>query len=253
MMPFSARCSVGALSGARFRRAFKDPFLRRGDAGAVRLVAVPMMAGLSLLAAMSMQECGRARGSIARVRPLHRAALSGAWRRDSLQVAGREDTGRGRARAVPAPSACACTTTRVSQRLRHLGCRWLRYIFYMLGRKFADHAAKRNYDGHLPVHSQIQVSLGVRRDLSAEPSLGDVPARQASADRRRGTQCPHGQDLRLRPNTGAGRQRSTRSHDAHRLRLLGAHLWPSPVRNRAGTGGSDVTRLFWRTLPGTAA
>ena len=42
-------------------------------------------------------------------------------------------------------------------------------IFDMLGGKFTNRAIRKRYDGHLPVYSQFQVSLGVNRDLSAEP------------------------------------------------------------------------------------
>jgi phytoene dehydrogenase-like protein len=42
-------------------------------------------------------------------------------------------------------------------------------IFEMLEGKYANHRIRRTYDGHLPVLSQLQVSLGVDRDLSREP------------------------------------------------------------------------------------
>ncbi|MBI4731111.1 MAG: NAD(P)/FAD-dependent oxidoreductase, partial [Chloroflexi bacterium] len=41
-------------------------------------------------------------------------------------------------------------------------------IFDMLGGVFVDRKTKRMYDGHLPTHQMVQVSLGVKRDLSAE-------------------------------------------------------------------------------------
>ena len=42
-------------------------------------------------------------------------------------------------------------------------------IFDMLDGQFVDRQIRRMYDGHLPMHSMMQISLGVRRDLSAEP------------------------------------------------------------------------------------
>jgi phytoene dehydrogenase-like protein len=42
-------------------------------------------------------------------------------------------------------------------------------IFDMLGGEFADRKIRRMYDGHLPTHQMVQVSLGVKRDLSKEP------------------------------------------------------------------------------------
>jgi phytoene dehydrogenase-like protein len=42
-------------------------------------------------------------------------------------------------------------------------------IFDMLGGEYANAGLRRRYDGHLAMHSQVQISLGVRRDMSAEP------------------------------------------------------------------------------------
>ena len=61
-------------------------------------------------------------------------------------------------------------------------------IFDMLGGDYADKAIQKRYDGHLPVHTQLQVSLGVNRDLSAEPHwvtyLLDSPIMLAGEARR---------------------------------------------------------------------
>jgi phytoene dehydrogenase-like protein len=42
-------------------------------------------------------------------------------------------------------------------------------LFSLLDRQYVPREIQRYYDGHLPIHSQLQVSLGVNRDLSAEP------------------------------------------------------------------------------------
>jgi phytoene dehydrogenase-like protein len=42
-------------------------------------------------------------------------------------------------------------------------------IFDMLGGAYASPPMRKLYDGHMPIHSQLQVSLGVNRDYSAEP------------------------------------------------------------------------------------
>lgn len=42
-------------------------------------------------------------------------------------------------------------------------------IFEMLGSEFTNRKIRRMYDGHLPTHQMCQVSLGLNRDLSAEP------------------------------------------------------------------------------------
>jgi phytoene dehydrogenase-like protein len=42
-------------------------------------------------------------------------------------------------------------------------------IFDMLGGEYANRKLRRMYDGYLPTHQMVQISLGVKRDLSAEP------------------------------------------------------------------------------------
>lgn len=42
-------------------------------------------------------------------------------------------------------------------------------IFHMLDGKYVDREIKRTYDGRLPIHTQMQVSLGVDMDFSREP------------------------------------------------------------------------------------
>jgi phytoene dehydrogenase-like protein len=42
-------------------------------------------------------------------------------------------------------------------------------IFHMLGGAFVNRKIKRTYDGSLPLHSQLQISFGIHRDLSHEP------------------------------------------------------------------------------------
>ena len=62
-------------------------------------------------------------------------------------------------------------------------------IFDMLGGTYVDcKPSDKRYDGHLPIHTQLQVSLGVNRDLSAEPHwvtyLLDEPVLIAGEERR---------------------------------------------------------------------
>lgn len=42
-------------------------------------------------------------------------------------------------------------------------------IFDMLGGEYTNRKIRRIYDGHLPTHQMVQVSLGVNRDLSKTP------------------------------------------------------------------------------------
>ncbi|MBK9613855.1 FAD-dependent oxidoreductase [Candidatus Amarobacter glycogenicus] len=42
-------------------------------------------------------------------------------------------------------------------------------LFDMLGEEFVTARVRKLYDGHLPIHAQILVALGVNRDLSTLP------------------------------------------------------------------------------------
>jgi hypothetical protein len=44
-------------------------------------------------------------------------------------------------------------------------------LFDLLDLQYIPRQIQGYYDGYLPVHSQLQISLGVNRDLSAEPHL----------------------------------------------------------------------------------
>jgi phytoene dehydrogenase-like protein len=60
-------------------------------------------------------------------------------------------------------------------------------IFTLLDGQYVDKRIRALYDGHLPILSEIQVSLGVARDFSAEPHwttyLLDEPVRIADRER----------------------------------------------------------------------
>jgi phytoene dehydrogenase-like protein len=61
-------------------------------------------------------------------------------------------------------------------------------IFHMLDGAYTDRRIRKMYDGHLSTHSMMQVSLGVKRDMSAEPHwvthLLDEPVLVAGEPRR---------------------------------------------------------------------
>jgi len=42
-------------------------------------------------------------------------------------------------------------------------------VFDLLDGRYVDKHLRRAYDGHLPIHSLVQVSYGIARDMSAEP------------------------------------------------------------------------------------
>lgn len=171
MMPFVGPLAQwGMVEAQDFAQRFKDPFLRRAIPELFGWPDIPMMAGLSLMASMHARNAGVPVGAsldFARAIEQRYKDLGGEifYRAQVEKILIEEDSsGRSRAvgvrlyddrifRADDVISACDGKGT----------------IFYMLGGKFANAAIRRTYDGRLPLHSQIQVSLGVDMDLSAEP------------------------------------------------------------------------------------
>jgi phytoene dehydrogenase-like protein len=166
MMPFVGPLAKwGLLSARDFAAKFKDPFLRRAVPQMFAWPDIPMMAGLSLLAYMHTQNAGfPAGGSLEFARAIERRYLElGGEIHYKAQVEKIliED---GRVRGVrlyndeihPGDVVISAADGRST-------------LFDLLGEDFLPKKIKRLYDGHLPVHSQIQVSLGVNRDFSGEP------------------------------------------------------------------------------------
>jgi phytoene dehydrogenase-like protein len=189
MMPFLGPLMSWAFVSSRdFARRFQDPFLRRAIPELFGWPEIPMMAGLSLMAAMSTKNAGVPRGAsleFARVIERRYRDLGGeiSYRAQVEKILVEKD-GRGRESAV----GVRLYDDRI-YRADHVISAADAYgtLFYMLGDKYVSRATRRMYDGHLPTHSQIQVSLGVRRDLSHEPHwvthLLDQPLMIAGEDR----------------------------------------------------------------------
>ena len=171
MMPFAVPLAQWGLVEAQdFALRFKDPFLRRAIPELFGWPDIPVMAGLSLMASMHTKNAGVPVGAslnFARAIEKRYKDLGGEihYQVQVEKILVEEDSsGRSRAvgvrlyddrifRADDVISACDGKGT----------------ILYLLGGKFANAATRRYYDGRLPMHSQIQVSLGVNEDLSAEP------------------------------------------------------------------------------------
>ena len=166
MLPFVLPMLRWALVPAKtFAARFKHPFLRRAVAQMFSWEEAPLMMGMSLLAYLHTQNAGFPQGgSLAFARALeqryrdlggelcYNAHVEKILTEDGRAVGVRlYDDAIYRADYVV--SAADGRTT----------------IFDMLGGQFVNRKLKRMYSGHLPTHSQVQVSLGVACDLSAEP------------------------------------------------------------------------------------
>lgn len=166
MMPYMLpMLKWGAVSAGEFARRFKHPFLRRAIAQMFSWEEAPVMMGMSLLAYMHTKNAGFPQGgSLAFARAIEKRFLElGGEIRYKAQV---EKILVEDKRAVG---------VRLYNDEVHRGdvvlsaCDGRGTIFDMLGGEFVNNRIRRMYDGHLPIHSLLQISLGVNRDLSTEP------------------------------------------------------------------------------------
>lgn len=155
----------GRLTAGEYAGHLKDPLLRQAMPLIFGWSTIPMMAGMAILAYMSIENAGfPAGGSLAFARALEKRylALGGQIHYkaqvEKIQV---EDD---RAVGVCLYNDRVYRATTVISAADGRGT-----IFDMLDGQYVNGKLRRLYDGHLPMHSQIQVSLGVNRDLSAEP------------------------------------------------------------------------------------
>ena len=167
MMPFVLPLARwGMLSAGEFGRRFSDPFLRRAVSEMFAWPEIPLMAGLSLLASMQRQNAGfPAGGSLAFAQAIERRYLAlGGQIHYSAQVEKilvEDDRAVGlrlyndeihRGDAVISAADGRAT------------------IYHLLDGRYTNRNIDRRYDeSRLPLRPQLQVSLGVDRNLSAAP------------------------------------------------------------------------------------
>ena len=166
MLPFmGAMAKWARLSAGEFAAGFKDAFIQRALPVIFGWNEIPMMAGVMLLGAMYSRNAGFPVGAsleFARALEQRYLALGGEmhYRAQVERILVENDRAVGvklyndeEIRADHVISAADGRST----------------LFEMLPPKYVPRKLKRLYDGHLPLYSQVQVSLGVDRDLSAEP------------------------------------------------------------------------------------
>lgn len=155
----------GPYSAAEFGEKFQDPFLRQAVPYMFGWTDIPMMAGLSLLAYMHTENAGfPAGGSLAFAQAIEQRYLTlGGKIHYNVQVEKillQDDRAIGVRlyddREFFADEVISCADGRST-------------IFEMLDGAYVDRQIKRRYDGHLPILSQLQLSLGINRDLTGEP------------------------------------------------------------------------------------
>jgi phytoene dehydrogenase-like protein len=155
----------GFLSARRFAARFRDPFLRRAVAQMFSWPEMPVMVGLALLAAMHTRNAGFPAGAS--------LAFARALERRYLELGGRIDYGAQVERILVEHDRAV--GVRLYSNDEHRGDYVVSAadgrgtIFDLLGGRYASRRLRRFYDGRFPLHSMIQVSLGVNRDFVREP------------------------------------------------------------------------------------
>jgi phytoene dehydrogenase-like protein len=155
----------GRLTAGEFADHLQDPLLRQAMPLIFGWADIPMMAGMAILAYMSINNAGfPTGGSLDFAQALEKRYLTlGGQIRYKAQVEKIlvEDD-----RAVGL-RLYDDTVVRADYVISAVDGRGT--IFDMLDGLYLNGKIKRQYDGRLPIHSQVQVSLGVARDLSNEP------------------------------------------------------------------------------------
>ena len=155
----------GLVSAQDFANRFKDPFLKQAIPHIFAWPEIPMMAGLSLLAYMHTKNAGFPQGGSLkfaqkienRYKELggtihYKSQVEKILTENHLTTGVRlyDDN------IIPSDYVISAADGRGT-------------IYDMLGGNYLDRKLKSYYDGHLPIHSQVQISYGVNRDLSSEP------------------------------------------------------------------------------------
>lgn len=155
----------GMLSATDFAQRLRNPFLRRAFPHLFAWPDIPMMAGLSLLACMHTGNAGfPVGGSLEFARAIERRylALGG-------QISYRAQVERILVRDGRAVGVRLYDNQEVSGDAVISAADGRATLFDMLGGAHLPNVYRRIYDGRLPIHSQMQLSLGVNRDVSADP------------------------------------------------------------------------------------
>ena len=166
MLPFVPELARWATQSSRdFANKFRDPFMRKAVAQMFSWEEAPMMMGMMMLAYMHKGNAGFPVGaSLEFARSLEKRYIDlGGVIRYKAQVE-KILTENGRATGIRLYNDEIHNADIIISAADGRGT-----IFDMLDGDYTDRKIRCIYDGHLPTHQMCQVSLGVNRDLSAEP------------------------------------------------------------------------------------
>jgi phytoene dehydrogenase-like protein len=166
MLPFMPTLTRwGMLSAEDFARQFKDPFLRQAVPQMFSWPEIPMIAALSLLAYMHTKNAGFPQGaSLEFARAIERRYknLEGEifYNAQVERILVKNNRAAGIRLYNDEEYFADYVISAADGR---------NTIFEMLGGEYTNREIRRFYDGSFPIHSMIQVSLGVNRDFSSKP------------------------------------------------------------------------------------
>jgi phytoene dehydrogenase-like protein len=174
MLPFVCPMAQwGNVSAAEFADRFHDPFLRRAIPQMFSWESIPVMVGMSLLAYMHTKNAGF---------PLGGSRQFAETIADRYLELGGEIHYESQVEKILVEKHCAYGV-RLYDNEKYFAvgaqptvgnrvisaCDGHNTLFGLLDGQYIPREMQHYYDGHLPTHSQLQVSLGVNRDLSSEP------------------------------------------------------------------------------------
>lgn len=155
----------GFVSARNFAEKFQDPLLRRAFCLMFGWPDIPVMVGMSVLAYMATGNAGfPVGGSLAFAQAIEQRYRDlGGEIHYNAQVE-KILVENGKAVGVRLYKDDIYKADRVISTADGRNT-----LFNMLGEEYVNAKIRRRYDGHLPVHSQLLISFGVKRDMSAEP------------------------------------------------------------------------------------
>jgi phytoene dehydrogenase-like protein len=175
MLPFLCPLSRwGNISAAEFASRFRDPFLRRAIPQMFSWDSIPVMVGMSLLAYMHTENAGFPMGGSLQFAERIAVGAKPTVGNRYLELGG-EIHYESQVEKIIVENKKAVGIRLYnneefwSERVIS-ACDGHNTLFSLLERQYIPRQIQRYYDGHLPVHSQLQISLGVNRDLSSEPN-----------------------------------------------------------------------------------
>ncbi len=220
----------GMLSSGDFARRFKHPFLRRAVGQMFSWEEAPVMMGMSLLAYMHNGNAGfPLGGSLAFARAIEKRFLDLGGEILYKSQVEKILVENGKAVGVRLYNDDVQRGDFVISAADGRGT-----IFDMLGGQFTDARIRKLYAGGMPILSQVQISMGVKRDLSAEPHwvthLLQEPVLLAGEPHREIGVKHYCYDPSLSPAGKSVVELMVRSNYAYWQRIYGRRLYDSEQR-----------------------